>query len=248
MRATTLNLFDAAFLAQTQATINPESFGPVTRWWDANSFGLTDGAILHPNIPWVDQTDSHWEASSTTGHEPVLKTNIINGNDVVRMVGTKHFLFEGALDLTLADFTVLAVVLTANDSIILSRDQANIQLRTNHSNLPKSSWFAFSGAEVISNAFNSNNTIARMVGYRRTLEPSGLTSEFVFFDNSGLVNPENGPTGHRRDTFPINQIGVIDGGPLNIDIAELVIYDRSLSTSNIQTLYHKYFKPKFALP
>lgn len=247
MHPISLNLFDAAFLAQTQTTITPESFGPL-RWWDAGSYThLGDGSFINPGETdeWKDLSPNHSHARSTAGKEPRFFTNVINGRPVVRFVGAKRMLFNSG-DVTLNDFTVLAVVLTANDSIFLSREGGNQQIRTERENVHKSSFFATSGSEVVSNLFTSDNTEARMAGYRKTLYPDGIASEFIFFDNSNIVTPENGVV-QNKTAIIINQIGLHDAA-INIDIAELVIYDRSLTTSQIQILYNRYFKPKFALP
>lgn len=249
MRATTLNLFDAAFLSTLQSTITPSSFGAPARWWDADTlrddYGLTNDALITPAYNWRDLSPNGLGASSTTGNEPTFKSSEINTRPVVRLTGTTHMLFMGG-DLVLGDFTILCVGRSTSDSLILSRDGFNRQIRTNRSNEARSSWFSgFSGTERISNLLLSNAANARMMGYRR--RDNATSAVFHFFDNATLVDPVEGQPAPNVD-FGINQVGIIDGGPLNIDIAELVIYDRVLTDTSIQILYNQYFKPKFALP
>lgn len=245
MRAITLGLFDGPFLLQSPP--NPGTFGPV-RWWDANSlredYGLTNDALITASFPWRDQSSYHLDAAATLGNEPQFKSSEINDRPVVRLTGTTHLLFNGG-DLVMGDFTVLCVAFATLDSIILSRDGFNRQIRTNRNNEVRASWFSGdSGTERISNEFTSNAD-PRMIGYRRsggTINPA-----FYFFDNTNIVEPVEG-TFCTSVAFGIGQIGVIDGGPLNIDIAELAIYNKALTDTEIQTLYAQYFKPKFALP
>lgn len=249
MRPTTLTLFDASFLASTEASVSPTTFGQPTRWWDANSLEyLTNDALIGVADPWDDQSPNDMDATATNGHEPVFKSSIINGRPIVRMQGTRRMLFAGG-DLFLDNFTILAVIKSANDSIFVSRNGGSSQVRSYRNGVNTASWFSGeSGTELVSNVFSSNPSDARMVGYRRSDNASTPDRRFVFFDNSTQVIPSSGVGGVSNILFPVNQIGIADGGPLNIDIAELIIYDSALTTSNIQLLYHSYFKPKFLLP
>lgn len=246
MRATTLTLFDAAYLAQTEAPeIGPETFGPVTRWWDAASLNyLTNGATVSTSDPWDDLSANDDDAFSTTGAEPTLQKNVINGNSAVRFVGAQHMLLEGG-DLELGDFTILCVALTASDSHYLAKSGVNRQIRINRLNQPRASWFSgSSGSELISNQFLSNANLPRMIGHRR----NNSEGVFTFFDNATSVMPTTG--GVNAGSFGINEIGTLAefSAGINMDIAELVIYNKSLLDSEIQALYYQYFKPKFALP
>lgn len=246
---TTLTLFDLAFLAQGAtpvAGVTPASFNPA-RWYDANSFSgdLADDALISPAFPWDDQSANDDDAASTNTHEPTFHTNEINGKPIVRFTAGQRMRFEGG-DISLSDFTILCVALSGADSIFLSRDGGNTQIRTNRINQARASWFGgTSGEELISNQFLSNLSQPRLIGYRRFGNP-GPQRTFRFFDNLTEVMPTTGNV----DTVPslLNQIGIIDGGPLSIDIAELVIYDTALTTDEIRALYNEYFKPKFALP
>lgn len=242
MKAIGYGLFDPPFLSRT---ISPALFGPV-RWYDADYYEyLTNDAIISITDPWDDVSTNNLDATPTAGHEPSKKSNWINDRNAVRLVGTKRFLLNGG-DLVMGDFTILCVCLSLFDSIFVSHDQFNRQIRVNRSNLHKASWFSgSSGTERISNEFSSDAGAARLVGYRRS--NNSTSPLFHFFDNATKVNPAEGE-GCTDVAFGINQIGIIDGGPLAIDIGELVIYDKALSDSQIQGLYDNYFQPKFALP
>lgn len=249
MKQITLSLFDPALLAQTQP-VNPTVYGAPARWWDAATINQTNGSIISNTTPWDDQSPNDDDAFSTAGNEPTYQTNVINGRPTVRFVDEERMLFEGG-DLVLADFTILCVLLSASDSNYVSRGGFNRQIRINRLEEVRASWnVGVSGQEVVSNQFLSNANLPRMVGHRRlgTALDSPVRS-FRFFDNSTEVEPISG--GVSDALFGINQIGTLPSEfntPLNIDIAELVIYDKALSSEEIRSLYNNYFKPKFALP
>lgn len=83
-----------------------------------------------------------------------------------------------------------------------------------------------------------------MIGHRR----NNSEGVFTFFDNATSVMPTTG--GVNAGSFGINEIGTLAefSAGINMDIAELVIYNKALLDSEIQALYYQYFKPKFALP
>lgn len=246
MKAISLGLFDGPFLLQSPP--NPGTFGPA-RWWDADTlrddYGLTNDALITPAYTWRDKSSNNLGSASTTGNEPTFKSSEINTRPVVRMQGTVHMLFSGG-DLVMGDFTVLCVARSIADSIFVSRDGFNRQIRINRNDEHRASWFSGdSGTEKVSNLFTSNAANARMIGHRRG--NNAVSPVFHFFDNTTVVEPSLGVS-CTNVAFGINEIGVIDGGPLDIDIAELAIYNKALTDSEIQILYAQYFKPKFALP
>lgn len=244
MKATTLNLFDTAFLARS--SVNPGSFLP-TRWYDAATIGQNNGSIVSNTTPWEDQSPNGDDAFASAGNEPTYQTNVINGRPTVRFVDEERMLFEGG-DLVLDAFTILCVLLSASDSTYVSRGGFNRQIRINRLSQARASWFSgATGQELVSNLYTSNANLARMVGHRRTALMPGHA--FMFFDNANEVTPTTG--GVDSSLFGINQLGVLPSEfatPLSCDIAEIVIYNTALSTQNIQALYTHYFKPKFALP
>lgn len=245
MRPTTLTLFDKSFLAAVPVagTVTPNSYGLPLRWWDAKSLDyLVDGVLITTSDPWEDQSPNGRDATTTTGHEPVFKSSAVGGKPAVRMQGMKRLVFNGG-EIFFGDFTILAVIATANDSIFLSRNTVNRQIRTNRLSQARSSWNAESGQELVSDLFTSNIMQPRMAGYRR-INYNTAQRAFKFFDNSTIVSG-GGPVS--AELFNLDQIGIIDGGPLNIDIAELVIYNKALTDGEILSLYSDYFKPKFSL-
>lgn len=257
MGATTLNLFDLAFLSAVAGqappvVITPTSFGQPYRWYDANSLEyLTNDAAITDNDPWDDKSPNDDDAVSTPGHFPTFRTNIINGKPTVRFAGTQRLVFEGG-DLALGDFTILCIAIATADSIYLSKNGINRQVRINRVGERRASWFADQGAqEVISNLFTSNASNGGMIGHRRTNynDPVIANREFAFFDNTIRVERRDADiTPITSAVFGPGQLGIIDGGPLLIDIGEIVIYDRALSDGEVLSLYTEYFKPKFGLP
>lgn len=252
-----LSLFDLAFVGSSEApapvVITPTSFGQPYRWYDAASLNyLTNDAAITDNDPWDDKSPNDDDAVSTSGHFPNFRSNIINGKPTVRFgAGTQHLVFEGG-DLALGDFTILCVAIATADSVYMSKIGINRQIRINRIGERRASWFCDQGQqEVMSDLFTSNASNGTMIGYRRTnyADPIIANRQFAFFDNSirvGVRDPD--VTQVNNVIFSPNQIGIIDGGPLLIDIGELVIYDRALSDGEILSLYTEYFKPKFGLP
>lgn len=244
MRSNSLNLFDAAFLAQSLAAVTPTSFSGLVRWWDADTYDKSDGSLITPDEPWDDKSSSGLDATTTLGREPTFKETILNGKPAVRLVGEKHLAFNGG-NLALTDFTILCVGLSTTDSIFLSKNGVNRQIRINRNNEHRASWITESGQELVSNLFMSNAGNPRMFGYRRNDTSDPDKRDFKFYDNANEVDRPLSTTS--AALFELDQIGIIDGGPLNIDIGELLIYNRALSTGEIQALYLQYFQPKFTL-
>lgn len=217
---------------------SPESIGTPFRWYDAGTYLLADNASISTSDPWIDQSSNLSNATPTAGNEPVFKTNIFGTKPAVRMSGTKRFIFDSGV-FVLSNFTILAVAKVNGDSIWMSRNGINRQVRAFRSSVNNLSVNTSGGSEIASGTLNVPATDGRMIGYRRN---SG-TGDLDFFENS-----TNFAGGNNIFTLDLDQIGIIDGGPLNIDIGEMVIYDSVLSTANIQLLYNDYFKPKFGLP
>jgi hypothetical protein len=216
----------------------PDSIGAPLRWYDAGTFVLADGATIATTNPWIDQSSNLSNATPTAGNEPIFKTNIFGSRPAVRLSGTKRFMFDSGV-IILSNFTILAVAKVNGDSIWISRNGINRQVRAFRSSVNNLSINTSGGTEITSGTLSVAATDGRMIGYRRD---SG-TGVADFFENR-----VNFAGGNNIFTIDLDQIGIIDGGPLNIDIGEMVIYDSVVSEANIQLLYDDYFKPKFGLP
>lgn len=220
------------------SSATPDSVGTPFRWYDAGTYLLDDDDPISTSDPWVDQSSNLSNATPTAGNEPVFKTNIFGSRPAVRLSGQKRLTLDSGV-IILSDFTILAVAKVNGDSIWMSRNGINRQVRAFRSSVNNLSINTSGGTEVASGTLNVAATDGRMIGYRRA---SG-TGVADFFENS-----TNFAGGDNIFTIDLDQIGIIDGGPLNIDIGEMVIYDSVLSTANIQLLYNDYFKPRFVLP
>lgn len=219
------------------APVTPFDFNPL-RWYDAATYALADNASITTADPWVDQSVNLSDATTTLGNEPVFKTNIFGSLPAVRLSGVKHLVFDGG-DLVLTNLTIICVARVYGDSIWLSRAGLNRQVRVFRSGINDYSFVATAG-EVISGTLSQPATDARMNVWRHDF---GGTTNVDFYENA--TNFAGGPNGQ---TQTLSQIGIIDGGPLNIDIGEMVIFDSFLTGPNIVALYNDYFKPKFGLP
>ena len=218
------------------AGVTPASFTPL-RWYDAATYALADGATITTAMPWDDLSLNNSDATTTLGFEPTFRTNIFGALPAVRLLTPQHLAFTG--DLVLTDLTIICVAKVNGDSIWLSRSGLNRQIRVFRSGANVYSFVATAG-EVVSGVLSQPATDARMNTWRHDF--SG-TTQVEFFENATLF-----AGGVNGQTQTLNQIGIIDGGPLNIDIGEMVIYDSSLSDTNVIALYNDYFKPKFGLP
>lgn len=213
----------------------PEYVGDALRWFDAGSFtGLDDEDLIAASNPWTDKT-FHQDAVTTSGKEPTYKIDIFGARPAVRFGEIKHMVF-GLV--TLTDFTILAVVKAAVDSIFLSRQGLNRQVRVYRQN--ENTLSIVPSAEVISDVISAPFSDAKMIGYRR-VSATGVVS---FFENAAAF----GADGTNIQVFTLDQIGLAQVGQLGIDIAELAIYDSIVSDEDIAGLYNAYFKPKYGLP
>lgn len=218
------------------AGVTPASFNPL-RWYDADTYALGDGATITPADPWIDQSANLSDATTTLGFQPSFHHNIFGTLPAVRLQTPEHLAFTG--DLVLTALTIICVAKINGDSIWLSRSGLNRQIRAFRSGTNNYSFVATAG-EVVSGTLSQPATDARMNTWRHEFS-GGMQVDF--YENAtnfgGNINGQ---------TQTLNQIGIIDGGPLNIDIGEMVIFDSFLSGANIVALYNDYFKPKFGLP
>lgn len=234
------NLLDAWSINESgfAPTAIPEQVIQSGRWFDAGTFtGLADGAIIPVSNPWVDLSPNHSNATSTLAKEPTYRTNIFGSRPAVRFFGVNGMTFDSGL-LTLEDFTILAVVKARSDSIWMSRLTLNRQVRAYRQNDNKLS--VALPTEIVSNLLSTPAASAKLVGYRRVAS----TGVVDFFENGSPVSA----VGTSTETFHLEQIGVTNGGPIDIDIGEMVIYTSIVSNEGIQAMYDDYFKNKFGLP
>lgn len=221
------------------ASASPTSIGVPFRWYDAATFVLADAASITSATPWDDLSVNASNATSTAAQEPTFRTNIFGTLPAVRLSGIQHFEFDSG-EFTLGDLTIFLVAKINGDSIWLSRAGLNRQVRAKRSGANENSFFPGLGAEVVSGTFTNPASDARLNVWRR----DDGTGTMDFFENATNI----AGSGTNIDGIQLNQIGIVDGGPLNLDIGEIVIYDSVISTVNCQALYNDYFKPKFGLP
>lgn len=222
----------------TVASVTPDSFTPF-RWYDADTYALGDGATITTADPWDDQSVNNSNATTTLGFEPSFHHNIFGVLPAVRLQTPEHLVFDSGF-FTLMDLTIICVVKVNGDSIWLSRNTFNRQIRAFRSGVNENSFYPGTGAEVASGVLAVTATDARMLVWRRNVG----TGVVDFYENDTLFPG----SGTNSDGMELGQIGIIDGGPLNIDIGELVIYSSTLTDQNVEDLYNDYFKPKFSLP
>ena len=73
-------------------SVSPLTYPGILAWWDATELAYADGQVLDATThKFTDQTGNGFNGS-LAGGGPVLKTGIINGQNVVRFNGVADFL------------------------------------------------------------------------------------------------------------------------------------------------------------
>lgn len=232
-----LRLQDLAFLGRVgNAGVTPLSFPGLLRWYRADSFSgiANDGDSIggggNTRGPWIDQTGSGDDA--TAGSGPIFKTNIIGAMPVIRFATAlgPAMLFNPG---NLADFTVVAVCQTTagSDSFVFynSTTAPGHQLRLLFFGVHDVVWYAGSG--IVTVPFAGNNF--ESVGCKR----SGTTISM----RQNKVNLGGGVDGN---VWTVNQIGNGSTGS-TLDLAELLVYNTTISEANLDLLYDQYLKPRW---
>lgn len=226
-----INPFFSAAAAVTPATYTP------FRWYDAATYALADNALVTAADPWVDQSVNLSNATTVAGKEPTFKTSIFGSLPAVRFVGAKFMNLDSGVH-SFGDLTFFCIAKISGDTVWLSQNGINVQVRAFRSGANTYSFYPNFGAEIVSPVLSIAATDAKMNVWRRDQGPGTVD----FYEDAILV------TGGVNDTsIPIDQIGH-HGGATNIDIGEIVLYDTVLADADVVALYNSYFKPKFGLP
>jgi hypothetical protein len=257
-----------AALALMLGSVGQAKAGPVTSglalWLNADQGVTTNGTAVSG---WADQSaNAHDASQSNTFNQPQLVSNALNGHAVVRFNGNSDFLGLNGQVLTSQQFSILAVV---NDT----RSSGDGSFREVFSN-----WnFSNETASVFLGTANTNPVGARLTdnmggatdpnarpgeGIGAISDPSthfiftGVsgTTDATIYQNSNLIASHRSALSPRDLTTPyvIGQQGNINGEFWQGDIAELLVYDRALSSSELQQdwsyLDAKYFGSQSAVP
>jgi hypothetical protein len=218
--------------------------GDLNLWLKADAGVATDGS---GNVTsWADQSgNAHDATPPSTSNEPLLVNNALNGNPVIQFSGAGQFLSIAGQVLTSQQFTILAVV---NDTRS-SGDGSFREVFSNWSgtNTTTSVFLGTAGQSPVRARFTddmggANDPLHTQTGVGTISNPS---SHFIFTGVSGATDAaiyqnsnqiaDNGAPLSLRDLTGTYNIGTQGGFEFwQGDIAELLVYNKELSASELQ--------------
>ena len=214
-------------------------------WYAARLMSGIDGAAIVP----TDFSGNGRDATQATGtKQPLFKTNIINGKPVFRFDGTDDFLNVPAIDLTgtngLTLFAVVANITSGSDRVIfecstninsftdgflLYRESGNSMVAALRGNA------GASGSNFISTVSVTSAATVVSATYDKSLATNEVTN-WLNGTSAGTrgANVNNTNNFGNRASF----IGMRAGTtlPLAGDIAEILLYNRVLTTAERQQI------------
>ena len=234
----------------------PNTLPNLQLWLDATRIDQADNTAV---ASWKDQSGKGYDATqSTTAARPTYRTNQLNGLPVVRFDGTddRMALSGGALGMlrNVGGATVFAVVkysVVANNPTIListaTSTSARFLLRS--STTPR--------FQIVSRRLDSDSTVT--ISSAQTVPTSSffIHSSIANFQNTllqqfinGAKDGENtsfGTSGNTSDTDSNNiTIGLLSVTYFTGDIAEIIVYNRALNTSELAQV-HRYLARKWGI-
>lgn len=217
------------------AAIDPTNFSGLVRWYKADTFSLGDGtAIGDVSNPWVDQSASAVDlGQSNSLFRPLFKTNQFNTQPGILFDGINDKLtMASALALASGIGTIIIVYkhTATNDGCLLGHSTLNRQVRSGRSGTNNIS--RYDGTfDSFSSTFSSAQTAVRAGCWK------GGTTSGQFFENKtarGVWSSGSVPT-------PLDWVGDTSyGQPFSGSIAEIIIYNTTLSDADWFSLYDNY--------
>jgi hypothetical protein len=258
-----LKIPDLPFLAMQSGGggggVTPLSFANLEAWWKADSFSLPDGTgVGGVGNEWVDQVgDTNHDGRQTTSSiQPIFHTNISGSMPAILFTWKNDFTDQHYLDasngsegnsiIPASDFTVLGVVQpnalsTATGGSFLGQAYAGnncaLAIQTNALTSLADNDQIHGNASA---SFSDQLGLTGMYGYVR----SG--GNLTYYLN--MANVTNGaPTAVNQGRF--NFIGAVSAPNLLARwggyIMEILVYSQALTAVNVNSLYTKYFKPRW---
>lgn len=205
----------------------PRTISNLQLWFRADSLDLDDGDSV---ILWKDESGNKRDAAQDLGSaRPEFKKNIINGYPIIRFDGTANMsLVHAVLQYNLSTyFLVWSRVGAANNDAVLMASS------TTYAYLQYSAlWYVFTAVSasiaMAADTFFLKSCVYDNVNYQR-------------YTNGSAETPQAG-SGDALYTY----IGGTAGAVITGDIAELIIYDRNLSTSERKNV-EIYLNAKYSL-
>lgn len=227
---TTKKVIDSGFTAVLRflAPPTPDQTSGLKGWWKADSLSLTDGASV---TSWTDSSGGGLTVSQgTSGNQPIYKTNILNGLPIVRFDGTNDYLSSGSDISQSQPFTIFGVGKPgtsgtgAFQDIIGGSGNVSFGFKENSGNYNFLMW---AGA-ALTDSVNYSGTFTLISG----IFNGGSSLGYV----NGVQKVSGDPGASSIGTLGVGGDGLGSGGFFNGDIAEAIIYNRALTSTERLTV------------
>ncbi len=214
-------------------------------WLDANQIeGLNDGDLV---TTWSDVSGAGNDAAQATAtNKPTYKTNIVNGLPVVRFDGNDNYMkITDSADFKVANITLFIVA--KKDNVSALQLLIDYPHTTSHSD-PYFRWsLLVGGSWQMSHRWNGGDHIGAN---------NGITADTWYVidlkDNVSFRNGVSNASDADADLSYPNAVGIYIGSNVTPgefwdgDIAEVILYDTSLSDAN-RTLVRDYLSDKYGI-
>lgn len=225
----------------------PTDIAGCVLWLDASQIvGLSDG---DPVDTWNDESGQGNDCSGSGGTRPTYETNVLNGLPVIRFTAASTMFLQGAMSLAGDDATFIAVAAITSSSAAFGRV---LSVGDNATDDYTSAAYA---AAICKN--NTNESIVSVRAFSN-LGSVAITHSQAFqasaiFDGTDehtRVDGGSPATVGSTGTFAVTAYRVgrnLGGdGSLDGDIAEVIVYDSALGTTDRQTV-EAYLAAKWGL-
>lgn len=209
---------------------NPIPASAPKLWFDASTLELSDGTAVDT---WTDSSGNGYDATATLTTRPLLKTNIVNGKNVVRFDGSNDYMTCGNAYAWGTDLTFVVVFkfnAVVNFQQIISKSTGGaggMELRRNVGN--DLLQFTDNVASTISGTANLDAFHIHVCQFNNTTFSNG------YFKDGATNNGSNTFAAPMSDKSTSILLGARNVGTpalfANMDLAEIVVYDRVITTT-----------------
>ena len=221
----------------------PDNIRGLQLWLDANDRStITESGDKVSR--WDDKSGNGNDVTQGTGaNQPTTQSDAQNGKNVLVFDGTNHFMssvFDASLDIR-NDFTIIYVAKT-DDTTMTRRILATDGYATGVASSARTQYTAL-GVQDYSSANDYWNTSSHIIN-TMTMDTS---NDAIFYKNNAVFSSPTGANPANATTTGIF-IGSRDTGVQKWDgeIAEIIIYDRVLSTAE-RTVLNRYLSLEWGL-
>jgi hypothetical protein len=214
----------------------PDQIAGLKLWLKADSLALSDG---DPVGTWTDSSGTSNDATqATAGFKPLYKTGIINGKPVVRFDGVDDYLAFPVGPTTSSTAFVVAKLNAAPGSqpqyapfIIFGDSTGGVSGSRICARLAGTNWGSFAFSSEVSSGEDLTNNVPALLEITTT---SGSTILYRQGTQKATATDHAAGPGTSQLNWICGEIGATRW--LSADIAEIIIYDSVLSTSDRQSI------------